>query len=658
MAHYIKPNHSTQVPSRVIFFDTETVERVSPLNRRRCAEFFRLGVAIGGRYHRGELVERWELPFTNIATFWHRVWSEVAPNHTTWLMAHNLIFDLVQVRLCDLFETGELVEDRPRSVKPKEGNGKARRIGSRLAVVSDPPNIIGCRHVGTAGRLVMVDTFNYFQTSVAAMGEQCGLEKLPMPHFMDDDKQWFEYCHRDVEILERTMCQLFSWCKRKRMGVFRYTAAGLSMSAYRHGRMKKVVEDPDSPVEDGHHIADMEVPIKILPHDNMDVKRFERESYFGGRTECFRHGAINERVHHLDVASLFPSVMNGQLYPVKLKRWDLEREILPLAPAINFRHSIAEVLIDSDESELPFKYGKQTLYPRGQFVTVLCGPELEAASKQGLIQGVGRWANFEMDDVFSFFVRDLWAMRFHYQTSNNKLYDQFVKMLLNGLYGKFGQRSQAWVPTDEHLIAEPWTTQPVINTLTGNVTKYRGFGWSTEKQVERGEKKGTFPAISAFVTSYARMRMNTLRAIAGPLNVFYQGVDSLIVNTYGIANLDHAGEICNGQLGKLRLIRSADGCQLNGCGDYALGDFVAKAGRKSNAVFNDDGTWTETVFGRASSLFQTGGRNFIEKYCVTKRPREGYTKGVVGADGWVEPFQFPLSDDGKSPPEHSRSANP
>ena len=106
---------------------------------------------------------------------------------------------------------------------------------------------------------------------------------------------------RDVEIVERALEELLRWWSANDYGKFRWTAPGLAMAAYRHRFMRQ----------------------EITFHDHQNVRQLERQSYFGGQLEAYWIGPIKQKVWQYDVVSLYPAVMRGNLYPVRLRDFDL-----------------------------------------------------------------------------------------------------------------------------------------------------------------------------------------------------------------------------------------------------------------------------------------------------------------------------------------------
>lgn len=612
----LKRNHSNASPRYVIAYDTETRadDHLSAGKKRShtfslgCAKFCRMvdnkPTAIKLRY------------IWKPVDFWQLVEECSGMRHTTWIISHSILYDMVVSGMAEKFLKGELVIDWPRSKRKCEDNREDNQHCSSLCVIDNPPTIIAAKMVSTQGRIVFVDSLNWFPVPLKVIGESLGKPKLKMPDLSADVPEWFEYCQRDTEIIFDAFTELIAWVKDNDFGMFRYTGPSQAMSAFRHRFMKH----------------------DILIHDNDEVKKLERRGYFGGRTEVFRIGEINETVHQLDVCSLFPSVMRDQLYPCKLDRFHTQSEYTQKLPDIDFGRAVAAVTVETENPIIPVFGEKGIIYPIGRFRTVLTGPELELAYRNGWIKEICDWAEYELKPIFRLWVDELWAMRQRYKESGNALYEQFVKRLMNSLYGKFAQRSPDWVNVQYKMDALPWSRWVEKDYASGEVTEYRSFGWQVQKHVERDEIAGTFVAISSFVSAQARMRMNYLRHVAGQQSVYYQGVDSLIVTTQGQERLQAAGEIDAGQLGKLRHELSTNTGEIVGHSDYRLGEKLIISGRALDHTVLENGTILQRKFAALSDLFSGSLLPEMSESVQVWQRQTKYHKGIVGEDGWIQPF--------------------
>jgi hypothetical protein len=639
----LKRNHCGYLPRYIVSFDTETFPTPDEQRQKRFSHKWRLATAVYARIVDtkpvGLRVER----FGTQAAWWKFLENLTGPRHTTWVICHNALFDLVIAGMPEKFFRSELVVDCPRSKRSILDGTDDNEPSGGLLVLEGPPVIIGARFPTTNGRVVFVDSLNWFPQTLSSLGESAGIPKFPMPAFDEPDWKWFPYCERDSQIVFTTFLELIRWVKDNDMGQFRYTGPSQAMSAFRHRFMRH----------------------EILIHDNDDVKRLERKAYFGGRTEVFRIGELDQTVYQLDVNALFPSIMKDGVFPSKLERYELRPDYLELLPSIDWSASVAEVELETTEPLFPLRTEKIIIYPIGRFRTSLCGAELQHAVRRGFVKSARSWAEYKLEPLFVEWVDTLWAMRQQYKASGNKLYEQFAKKLMNSLYGKFGQLAYEWVDCPGVVAIEPWATWTEKNMLTFDRQVFRSWGWNVQRKQERRtitvrqvmengrivteldeqatELSGTFPAISAFVTSAARMRMNGLRKTAGIRNVYYQGVDGLIVTGKGYVELQVAGELHETELGRLRLECTANDGEILGCSDYRLGDKVILSGRARPIQDKETGEIMQRKFSAKGQLFNGVA---VDTVVETTQPWfrvAGYTKGLIQSDGWIAPFPLEVN---------------
>lgn len=621
----MKRNHSNALPKFVIAYDTETYREQCDISGRSFSHRFRLGVAIVYRLTKGVVETEGTYRLHSPGEFWSLVHSLSSPQYTVWIVAHNALFDMIVSEIADQFERAQLVIDWPRSKRKAEDNDESNCLTQALCIIESPPTIIAARSTISNGRLVIVDTLNWFPLPLSELGAAIGLPKLKMPPFTHSDDIWFEYCYRDAQIVGRSFVELMQWVRANDLGMFRYTGAAQAMAAYRHRFM----------------------PCAIYCHDNTEVKKLERQSYFGGRTEVFKMGSIGLTVHQLDVNSLFPSVMRKNTYPCLLNRSELRDSYDRPPENLNWAAAVAEVVVCSAKGVFPVRTDKGVTYPVGEYATTLAGKELELAYRCGLIVSVKSWAEYKLADLFTTWVDAMWGMRQTYKAAGNSTYDQFTKRLLNSLYGKFGQLSPKWVNVSDNIAALPWSSWTSTDTSTGERQNLRSFGWQVQLQAGRAEPENNFIAISSFVTAAARVRMNWLRFIAGESNVYYQGVDSLVVTDDGLGRLTAAGECSETELGKLRHQLTVNSGEILGCSDYVLGDKVVLSGRSLQTEETAAGELLQHRFSSAKYMFTGAPINEVMEDVTSWQRASNYHKGTVGTDGWVSPLRYSLSSDHK-----------
>jgi len=619
----LRRNHSNALPRYIIAYDTETRPTLQRNSKRKYSHAFRLGVAISGRYRDGTVSGRRTHYIHSPTDFWELLDKFSGANFTTWVVAHNALFDLVVSNIADAFESGRYVIEWPRSKRTRENNCDDNVHCKTLCVIDSPPTIIACKNVATGGRIVFVDTLNWFPVALSSLGSSLGLPKLPMPAFDDTDDAWRDYCERDTEIVLESFVELMRWVRENDMGMFRYTAPSQSMAAFRHRFMRH----------------------EIQIHDNAQIKKLERSGYFGGRTEVFKAGEIKQQVHQLDVTSLYPHVMKAGNFPRALIEYEIQPRYTSNLPDIDWASCIAEVVLDTPHAIYPMRLDNAVLFPVGEFQTVLCGPELSQAIRQGRVKAIRSWSHYDCQPIFTEFVDGLWGLRLGYKQAGNELYDQFAKRIMNSLYGKFGQRSPGWVNVPGVIAPVPWSQWTKVDKVANTRHVYRSFGWQVQEKCEREEIDGTFVAISAFVSAAGRVYMNRIRGIAGNENVYYQGVDSIVCTDSGLDRLGVSGVIGNDQLGVLRHQISTDYGTIIGCNDYRLGEKIVLSSRSRTAEIDEHGRTMQRHFVVAQSLFDKSPTATVTE---DWRPWErvgNYWKGTIGVDGWTHPLVMttPLS---------------
>lgn len=620
----LRRNHSNALPSYIIAYHAETKTDELPSSPGSTYKGFRIASAISARYRDMQATAKKVLTCLCPADFWSMLERTTAANYTTWVVGHNILQQLIVSEMPSEFEQCKMVVEWPRSAKTRENNQDENVHQSSLCVIDNPPTIIAAKCVKSGGRVVFVDLLNWFQTTLPCLAES-GKQRLPSrPESEDNFSRWENYCNCAAEVVFSSFLELMRWVKDNDMGMFRYTAPSQSMAAYRHRYMTH----------------------QLYIHDNEDVKQVERASYFGGRTEIFKMGRIQSLVHQLDVNSLFPYIMSAGNYPSRLDRFCLTDRFSEPPLDIDYAKSVATVEIDTQEPIYPVRHKRNILYPIGRFKTTLCGQELANARMRGQILKVASWAEYELNPIFNEFVAGFWAMRQAYKAEGNELYDMFAKKMMNSLYGKFGQRSPAWVNVPHGMAAIPWSQWTEYNEATKRRKVYRSFGWQTQEYTDREEIVGTFVAISSFITSAARMYMNELRSVAGTKEVYYQGVDSLIVTDAGYRRLYSSDLVDNESLGRLRHQLSTSVGEISGYCDYTIGQKNVISGLSANNYVADNGERMQRLLQIDRSLFSGVSTDKIEEYHTAWQRISGFTKGTEGQDGWTSPFVMTSPDSG------------
>lgn len=589
-AHYLRPNHTSESPSNAIWFDTET--RPEPAGENTIGHRLDFGWAC---YRRIRTAGAWTAPdwtrFTTRREFWDWVVERTAAGKRLYLFCHNTSFDLP---VLDVFH--EL---------PRRGWRLVR------AIIDAPPTIIQFRR-GKASILIL-DTLNHWRLPLKKVGEMVGLAKLEMPPAGAAADAWNEYSRRDVEIIMRACLQWWELLKSQDMGSFAPTLASQALRTWRHRYMTE----------------------RVLVHTTDDLLRMERESYHGGRVECFRRGTYRGKFFLLDVNSLYPAVMRAEFYPTRVA---FRRQTTAGWPWTDYaaRYAcIGRVVLRTSEPAYPVVRDGKLVFPVGTFPAVLCGPELLYAQHHGHLAETGAMAFYEQAPIFRGFVEDLYARRLQAKAAGNATLDWFYKILMNSLYGKFGQNGKVWHEQENvtDLSARAWKE---VDAQTGAVVSYRQLGGLVQRLAAEPEAPESIPAIAAYVTSHARLHLWRLICHAGRSHVYYCDTDSLLVDEVGYGRL--AGFIHATRLGALKLESKPRHVVLYGAKDYVIGARRKIKGVRASARWLDPLTVSQERWRGLRGQVQDGQADMPTTSTVVKTLTRHYTKGRTGATGRVYPL--------------------
>ena len=593
--HLLQSNKGQEIPEEFIFFDVETFP--IEISEEEVEHKFRLGVALYWRNRKGECQDTLEwLKFSDPNQFWDWIIEKNLAKRRLVLMAHNIEFDM---KVLKGFEALKL-----------RGYKLVKLISEHFV------NIWKFRQNKKA--ILFLDTMNFFNLPLKRLGQDIGLEKLKMPDYQDSDENWFVYCQRDVEIIYQAMKTWLDFIKENNLGCFSPTLASQSFNAFRH-RFNK---------------------FDIYIHNRKQVIDLERESYHGGRTECFFIGKLpEENYFNLDVNSMYSAVMRQNLYPTKLKA-HLKLVSLPvLKRLLNDYCVIARVKLEAKEPGFPHSYIDKLCFPIGQFETVLTSRELSYALSQGYVKECREAAVYEKAPLFIDYVNFFYQKRISYLENANFSFAFISKILLNSLYGKWGQRNEVFKIVAEETdfpdgCFEEWDLD------TGEIIKYRAINGTLEKSIGKVEAFHSFPAIAAHITADARFLLWNYIKIAGRENVFYCDTDSLFVNARGLEHLKPY--LSNSEMGKLKLKDSTRDLEIWGLKDYRFGQQVKMKGIRPDAEKIADNKFKQWQWEGLRGSLKKARLNQMVLKKITKVLWRDYFKGQILASGIVQPFNLQL----------------
>lgn len=230
----------------------------------------------------------------------------------------------------------------------------------------------------------------------------------------------------------------------------------------------------------------------IITPWNDDVKSFTRRAYTGGRVECFRPG-LYDHVQVYDVNSMYPYCMATFPVPCSARsRW-----ISAYTP-----NSCAfyEVSYDQENTAVPpllrdevskeFQYQGKGVYHTEEIALLL--------SIGGRIHVQKALEFTDTSIMFRGFVEQWYNLRQQAKMEGDNAIDFIAKILLNSLYGKFGQRpiqKNLELATNEKIAKYARTHQKA--TVKGDFLLVE-----SEAHIEH-----EFTAIAATITAMARVTL-------------------------------------------------------------------------------------------------------------------------------------------------------
>lgn len=587
----IPPIKRERFPSSLLVFDTEAYR--SGFKDGVEIQSLRMGVAYYMKIDDElSVVDDHYTRFTTVSELVEFIEWHVRKDRALYVYAHNLKYDL---QLSGLLT--ELL-------------GRAWSVG--LFVVDDPPTFIRLKRGRSS--ILFVDTFNYWQFSLAKMGEQLSLAKLTIPNEGASIDEWFTYCKRDVEVLSEYLLSFMRFLKVNDLAGLGLTLASQAFRSFRHRFMS--------------------TPIVI--HTDERVLKLERDGYSGGRVEAFVIGhRSGERFFKLDVNSMYPFVMRSNEFPVDLVSYSENVPVSKLPSLTDRYYCLAEVELDSLVPLYAFKGREKLTFPVGCFRTTLHHSEILYALRRHHITQVFRLAIYDRSPIFTPYVDFFYDLKLRAETENNPVLRHQAKIFLNSLYGKFGQRNFVSEIVDNPQ-APSFGRMTGYSQALGTSVVVNRLGDVMEIRYKRGESAYSFPAIAGGVTALARVYLWELIDRAGRSEVFYVDTDSLIVSALGYDRL--RSYLDDRELGKLKLESSGDDLIITGAKDYAFSGEVKHKGIPKSAIKLSENSWKYEQFRGFKTWISDGLRPGVEVYERIKERRSAYDKGTVDEDGRVSPF--------------------
>lgn len=356
---------------------------------------------------------------------------------------------------------------------------------------------------------------------------------------------------------------------------------------------------------------------------SLAYKRGIKAIYRGGRTEIFKFCGNDIRLY--DVNSLYPFVMLNFSYPVG--RMYNEKNIN--------KEGYSYAVIKAPYNYIPylsFYYNNKLIFPWGTFAGYYTNFELRQAKKHGYeVEIIDGWVCDETENLFEDYVKKFYQMRIEAKKNNNKTLDTFAKILLNSLYGKFGQNP----------IRANYTVKLVDNVKEGEMIIML-FGENKKYAVVRSMNFNHSIyydyVIAGYITAYGRDILYNYIKKANEKNVFYVDTDSLLTfadlenyvgSELGLLKNEGDFEEYKALLPKVYFLRKGDKKIIKAKGFTEVNDISKHLSEKRNVVFG-----LREAMRRFSNFFMTGEKE--------KRIQNDYDKRIKVDEIETEPIKVEI----------------
>lgn len=637
-SHYLYKTRRAPLPRHLFFVDAESGERPFLTDKPQSTKsqavsvesVFTQGFAAFTRRRIGP--DSWDstewLKFTDRLTFWQWLTNKILPKTKAYLFAHNVGFDIPVLQAfdylpqCGFTLTNFIVDDPPTVLEFESCPESCGMRSGRVARV-----VSKCQK--SHRKLVIIDTLNYFRMSLKALGKAVGTYKLEIPRTpdgaiapitADNQSVWDEYNKQDVQVLIDAVRLYLKFITEHKLGPFSITQASQSFAAFRHRFMSH----------------------RILIDDNEDALRISRSAYYGGRVECFLVGErIGAPTYKVDINSMYPYVMREHNYPTQLATVWRNVELDEYQRLREKYLFTAECVIETDEPVYPVRRNGKLIFPVGRFPANLSTPEIDYAIAHNHLKKIKHLAVYHNDPIFAEFVDYFYTLRLAAKAANDEQQSFFLKIMMNSLYGKFGQNGRKWKTQDQMADENAIRVWAEIDADSDDVIRFRQIGRIIQLLEGNSESTNSHPAIASHITANARMYLWSLILQTGldadnRRNIYYCDTDSLFVNEYGLNRLHSV--IDNTRLGALKIEDVTDKLIIHGLKDYQFGDKVVLKGVRDAAHPVAPGVFKFESFRGLRGALHDGDLSRMVITRGLKRLRRVYDKGDVLTDGTVEPF--------------------
>ncbi len=350
-------------------------------------------------------------------------------------------------------------------------------------------------------RIHLRDSMRLMPGSLATLTSQMStqIKKRDIPkHYKSDMQSFFNdepelahaYLKDDVLSLQQVIYKFWSiiYEIEGSIGYLPMTLPALAMKVFRKNLGDKIISTPW----------------------NKDVKGFTRRAYTGGRVECYKAG-VHEHVKVYDVNSMYPFAMYQFPVPSSHRAGWTSVYLPDKTGFYEIEYTQTDTSIPPilrDEKTNDFEYTGSGVY---------AVPEINLFLEHGTITIVKGLIFQHSDKLFEQFIGKYYNLRREAQEAGNEALSYVCKIMMNSLYGKFGQRGikSSIIKYDYEKIKE-------LIAAGALITVHDEFA----SVLEQADVEHEFTAIAAYITAYARVELYK-HILASGEGYIYSDTDSV-----------------------------------------------------------------------------------------------------------------------------------
>lgn len=580
------------VPDYFVTFDTES-KRYQVTDDKEKQEFF-IGDIYDGNKHNF---------FYDLDQFILRIVEYSKNKKWVYVFAHNIGYDSSLTGLKKMFILGKDFFGFKRHKFMIMDNNFWVRYTKLYSKKREQQNI------------VFLDSYQFLQKSLGQLAEDILKEhKYAKEEYLYSPKEWNEYISKngfdlvkvDTEILYKLLEKFFEFLRKYDMP-FGYTLSNIAYNEFLKNHLK----------------------YRIFFDDNVSPEYYDdmESAYRGGFVNVLELGNIDNIITY-DVNSEYPKVMYKHNYPIKFVKMLKDITIEKYLEYSKLYYIISNVDFELPENSISFitkKIGNKLISIRKGNQT-LHKPEIDYLIEENAKIKFNRVYLYEqVNDLFDSYVEKFYKIK---KEADNPSERYIAKILLNSLYGKFGQNRETteYIAVDENKEIDKPSRYMIIE---GNekivITDY---GYFKAKKVKHRNKFSY--EIAGAVTSYARMYLYHLAKKIGLDSCVYFDTDSIhakfkVWDGYGdLKDLINAvsyhpefQDVIGNELGQLKI-------EKRGYGEYYApkcyrfnGDWTFKGVNILKDKQLSENVWLHSQFSKIKSVIHKGVQVMKVKKSIT-----------------------------------------